>query len=53
MATRQVVQAADGAEIAVRPRSICLHGDTDGAITLARAVRQALQEAGVRVAPFA
>jgi UPF0271 protein len=53
MVTRQAVESADGAQIAIRPRSICLHGDTDGAVILAGAVRRALREAGVRVAPFA
>ena len=53
MATRHVVVSATGAEIAAAPRSLCIHGDTDGAVLLARTVRQALQEAGVRVAPFA
>ena len=53
MATRQVVESAAGAEIVVRPRSVCIHGDTAGAVTLARAIRRALREAGVRVAPFA
>ncbi len=53
MATLHVVVSATGAEIAAAPRSLCIHGDTDGAVLLARTVRQALQEAGVRVAPFA
>jgi UPF0271 protein len=53
MATRHVVVSAAGAEIAVQPRSLCIHGDTDGAVNLARTVRQALQEAGVRVTRFA
>ena len=53
MATRHLVVSATGAEIAVAPRSLCIHGDTDGAAVLARTVRQALREAGVRVAPFA
>jgi UPF0271 protein len=34
-------------------RSICVHGDTPGAVTLARAVRQALLAAGLTVAAFA
>jgi UPF0271 protein len=34
-------------------RSLCVHGDTPGAVGLARAVRSALEEAGVRLAPFA
>jgi 5-oxoprolinase (ATP-hydrolysing) subunit A len=53
MATSYVVTSVTGAEIAVRSRSVCIHGDTDGAVTLARTVRRALQDAGVRVAPFA
>jgi 5-oxoprolinase (ATP-hydrolysing) subunit A len=35
-----------------RIASLCLHGDTPGAVTLARAVRAALEGAGVRLAPF-
>lgn len=53
MATRQVVESAVGTQVPVRPRSICLHGDTEGAVTLAGAVRDALRAAGVRVAAFA
>ena len=53
MATRQVVESAVGTQVRVRPRSICLHGDTEGAVTLAGAVRDALRAAGVRVAAFA
>jgi UPF0271 protein len=52
MATRHLVESADGPVIALRPRSICIHGDTAGAVTLARAVRAALREAGVQVAAF-
>lgn len=32
--------------------SICLHGDTAGAVELAVAVRRALEDAGVEIAPF-
>jgi 5-oxoprolinase (ATP-hydrolysing) subunit A len=53
MATRHVVESASGREVPVEVRSVCVHGDTEGAVTLARAVRAALAEAGVRVAPFA
>ena len=35
-----------------RVASLCLHGDTPGAVTLARAVRAALKDAGVPLAPF-
>ncbi|GAA2413694.1 5-oxoprolinase subunit PxpA [Actinomadura vinacea] len=53
MAVQGTVVAVDGGEIALDARSVCVHGDTPGAVELARAVRAALTEAGVRVAAFA
>jgi UPF0271 protein len=47
------VTARDGSPVAVRARSLCLHGDTAGAAALARRVRAALDEAGVTVRAFA
>jgi UPF0271 protein len=47
------VVAVDGTVVRVHAASICLHGDTPGAVALAHAVRQALAEAGVELAPFA
>jgi 5-oxoprolinase (ATP-hydrolysing) subunit A len=52
MVTRGTVVSADGHEVAVRPQSVCVHGDTPGAVELARAVRTGLETAGVRLAPF-
>lgn len=46
------VTAIDGAEITVRAQSLCVHGDTQGAVAIATAVRDALETAGVRLAPF-
>jgi UPF0271 protein len=34
-------------------RSICLHGDTPGAVDLAREVRDALEGEGITIAPAA
>ncbi|MGW4788659.1 LamB/YcsF family protein [Streptomyces sp. NPDC004230] len=48
-----VVTAHSGREISVRARSLCLHGDTPGAVGLARRVRAALEAAGVHVEAFA
>lgn len=45
-----VVRAADGSEVRVRARTICVHGDTPGAAAIAAAVRDALRAAGVRLA---
>ncbi|MFD6435413.1 LamB/YcsF family protein [Streptomyces venezuelae] len=53
MARSGVVTSLDGREIEVRARSLCLHGDTPGAVELARRVRAELEAAGVRVAAFA
>jgi UPF0271 protein len=47
------VTALSGRRIAVRARSLCLHGDTPGAVELARRVRARLEGAGVRVEAFA
>lgn len=43
------VEAVDGARIAVDAASLCLHGDTPSAVAMARAVRAALDAAGVQV----
>lgn len=48
---REVV-TSDGLVVPMRARSLCLHGDTPGAVELARAVRSALADAGVGVHPF-
>ncbi|QEU95798.1 LamB/YcsF family protein [Streptomyces kanamyceticus] len=53
MATSGVVTSHGGRRIAVGARSLCLHGDTPGAVGLARRVRARLEAAGVRVAAFA
>ncbi|MFJ6726996.1 LamB/YcsF family protein [Streptomyces sp. NPDC091281] len=47
------VTSRAGARVAVRARSLCLHGDTPGAVELARRVRRALDESGVPVGAFA
>ena len=46
------VIAADGTAVGVRVASLCLHGDTPGAVAIARSVRAALVEIGVTLAPF-
>ena len=53
MAHGQAVPDVDGAPILVAAQSICVHGDTPGAVEVARAVRAALTDAGVHVQPFA
>jgi len=49
IATRGRVRSAGGADVAVSAGTLCVHGDTPGAVAIARAVRAALERAGVRV----
>jgi 5-oxoprolinase (ATP-hydrolysing) subunit A len=48
-----VVETISGHRVELTPRSVCVHGDTPGAVELATAVRAALELAGVTLAPFA
>ena len=53
MVTTGRVQASDGTDVTIRADSICVHGDSEDAVELAVAVRQALAAAGVDIRPFA
>jgi 5-oxoprolinase (ATP-hydrolysing) subunit A len=53
MATDGVVVAVDGSRLLMPVESVCVHGDTPGAVALARAVRGALESSGVSLGPFA
>ena len=53
LATAGEVVAVDGTVVRVDAESLCLHGDTPGAVRLVRAVRSSLTDAGVLLAPFA
>ena len=53
VATERRVTAVDGTDVEVHARSICVHGDTAGAVELARAVRAGLEMAQVGVYAFA
>ncbi|MEV1055469.1 5-oxoprolinase subunit PxpA [Streptomyces sp. NPDC049887] len=52
MARFGIVTSHCGRSVGVRARSLCLHGDTEGAVALARRVRGRLEESGVRVEAF-
>ncbi len=41
-----------GAEVAVEAQTICIHGDTPGAASLAAAVAGALRKAGIQIRPL-
>jgi UPF0271 protein len=47
------LRSVDGVDISVSARSICVHGDSPGAVSMAVAVRKALAEAGVEIRSFA
>jgi 5-oxoprolinase (ATP-hydrolysing) subunit A len=47
------IASVDGAPVRVQPDTICVHGDTPGAANLARAIRRALENAGVAVKAMA
>jgi UPF0271 protein len=48
----RAVIAVDGTRIAIEADTLCLHGDTPGALAIAREVRCALDAAGVDVVSF-
>jgi UPF0271 protein len=59
IADRVVKMVQDGAVVSVtgkairmRMDTICIHGDTLGAVEIARGVRKALKDNGINVAPF-
>ena len=53
IALHQEVTAVDGSRIGLVAQSLCLHGDTPGAVAMATAVRAALLDAGVTICGFA
>src|SRR6202042_3048572 len=59
IAERVVRMVQDGAVVSVtgkvikmRTETVCIHGDTHGAVDISRGVRQALKAAGIDVPPF-
>ncbi|WP_457631391.1 LamB/YcsF family protein [Oceanithermus sp.] len=46
------IPALDGGEVEVRAETLCVHGDNPEAVEIARAVRRALEEAGVTIAAY-
>jgi UPF0271 protein len=48
-----LIRAIDGTDVRVDAQSICVHGDSAGAIAMAAETKRMLQQAGVTIAPFA
>jgi len=52
MVTEQSIIAASGKVISTSVDSVCVHGDTPGAVEIAKAVRAALEQSGIKISPF-
>ncbi len=46
------VVSVTGKVIKMRTDTVCIHGDTPGAVDIAQGIRQALKAAKIDVAPF-
>lgn len=46
------VEAIDGSTVHITADSVCVHGDSPGAVAIARQVRERFEQAGVTVASF-
>lgn len=53
MATGVPIADIDGGRLTLKPQSICVHGDTPGAVHIAQHVQRSLTSAGVALAAFA
>ena len=47
-----VIEAVDGSMVRVEADSICVHGDSPGAVAIARTIRQRFEQEGVQIASF-
>jgi UPF0271 protein len=53
MVSDQAITSASGKVMKLAIDTVCIHGDTPAAVSLARSVRQRLDHAKVKVAAFA
>jgi UPF0271 protein len=53
MVTEGLATAITGEVIEVEAESLCIHGDTPGAVQMAAAVKRGLEDAGVSITPLA
>jgi 5-oxoprolinase (ATP-hydrolysing) subunit A len=52
LVTEGVVTAIDGSMVNIACDSVCVHGDTPGAVDIAKEVRGLLEQSGVNIRPF-
>ncbi|MBO6882953.1 MAG: LamB/YcsF family protein [Marivita sp.] len=53
MVMNGMIATTGGKRLPVTPATLCVHGDTPGAVQICRTLRDALEENGVTIAPFA
>jgi 5-oxoprolinase (ATP-hydrolysing) subunit A len=53
MVEARAIVSVSGKRLALGIDTVCIHGDSPGAVAMAQAVRRTLDAAGVRIAPFA
>ncbi|WP_435169219.1 LamB/YcsF family protein [Falsirhodobacter sp. 1013] len=53
LATEGVIEAIDGSTLELQADSICIHGDSPGAVAMAQRVRDVLVQGGVEIRSFA
>ncbi|GAB1811462.1 LamB/YcsF family protein [Mycobacterium sp. MUNTM1] len=52
MVTSGHVAATDGTQLAMKAESVCVHGDSPGAVQIATAVRDHLEASGIKIRAF-
>jgi UPF0271 protein len=52
LARDRLVVAEDSSRLSIRADTICLHGDTPGAVEIARRIHERFRTAGIRIAPL-
>jgi len=52
LARDRLVVAEDSSRLSIRADTICLHGDTPGAVEIARKIHERFRTAGIRIAPL-
>jgi len=53
MVEARAIVSVTGKKLSLRIDTVCIHGDSPGAVAMAKAVRRRLDEAGVTIKPFA
>ncbi len=52
LAREGALQAVDGSMVRIEAESICVHGDSPGAVSIARSLRERFEKEGIAINPF-